>query len=423
MSSAYAGQHSSNPIHGANASRHDPMSSSQLQQNANSDPVNPNQNNESLPVVVVDHKLPQRFKNDAETWIAFRNHVIQTLKQKSNNFALSWRTKFDWLMVALTTVVIDNNETIKAEFCCKGCYEYVKKHTLLFTQERFASIRDIQSAKIQNPSLVAHEKASLHKKAYGLAIPPEDLNVWKVIYCEAMLNIPLRTHPFFMYLGTVAGAAYGDKLHGISSAAKITIVLGSLIRSYIFKFVEKSVWKGFGLDTGDGVDAQKLLYVFSRLVALGKPVNVFFGVRRELGAKGIDLFEMYKDMITGADLEWGYDIEIKLKKEFHQNNNDNDHEMKEANLPPNQDYAYDPEDVTHWTEPQYITLVKKLKQNHVKLGMDWNGVVSSTSSVCSDKASNFWGTDRGFEGHRVRNEKTVMEAQDKNVRTLRNHCV
>ncbi len=85
--------------------------------------------------------------------------------------------------------------------------------------------------------------------------------------------------------------------------------------------------------------------------------------------------------------------------------------------------GFDEEDITQWKEPQYIKFTKKLKTHGVLFGMDVSRCVSTTASICSDKAANFWGQDEGFEGHRVEHETEVMAEMDKEVRTIRNHCV
>eukprot|EP01084_Bolivina_argentea_P213794 363008_1 len=382
-----------------------------------------------------DWKLPTNFVNDADTWRQFRNFVLKGLKMRTNNWGLSWRTKYDYLKILLKTARDNTGNAIVVNqdapeeykkfigtYVCKGCYELVKREgreklkTFLGNENGFFEIKNVKSFRIQSPSLVTHTKSKLHKLAYGLLISIEDKNVWRMIYASAIFNIPFRTHPFLMYLGTVSGGQYGNQLHGISFATRCTIVLGSLIRSTMWKFVNLSPWKSFGLDTGDGIDATKLLYFFIRVVSLGQPINLFGGVRRELGAKGCELFQMYQDFITGNDMEWGYDLEIKLKKDFF--------ESKNMNVDDGDDIdEYDEENVTNWNEPSYITLAKTMKDNDIQFGINFEKTVEETSSVCTDAAANFYGTGEGYEGHRFRNEKQIMDAKGKETRTLRNHCV
>ncbi len=179
------------------------------------------------------------------------------------------------------------------------------------------------------------------------------------------------------------------------------------------------------MDTGDGTDSQKLLYIFIRVVSLGQPAHLFGGVRRELGAKGRELFSMYKDFITGEDMNWGYDLEIKLKTEvFASNSGSNDSMDIDVEQKADADSdEYDEENANEWKEPSYIKLTKQMKQQQIKFGMDYENTVSETASICSDKAPNFYGANEGFEGHRGRDEKDIMDGLGKEVRTLRNHCV
>ena len=69
------------------------------------------------------------------------------------------------------------------------------------------------------------------------------------------------------------------------------------------------------MDTGDDTIELKLLYIFARTVVGKNATNLFYAVRRELGAKGFELFKMFMDCLSGADLSWGYDLSIKLRQD------------------------------------------------------------------------------------------------------------
>ena len=57
----------------------------------------------------------------------------------------------------------------------------------------------------------------------------------------------------------------------------------------VIKYVASVPWKSFGLDTGDDTIGLKLLYLFARTVVGADSTNLYYGVRRELGAKGRQL--------------------------------------------------------------------------------------------------------------------------------------
>eukprot|EP01083_Nonionella_stella_P210563 762187_1 len=192
-----------------------------------------------------------------------------------------------------------------------------------------------------------------------------------------------------------------------NSKTYITLVLGSMIRSVTFEYIEKALWVSWGLDTGDGCDSKKLLYVFAQVLMKGEPLSMHVGVRGELGATGKELWDMFFALLSGDDLEYGYDVETKIKIECYGQNNrigwnaDEEEEVK-----------------NECNESKYVKKMKKLKNLGVKFGMDPRKVIKSTASICTDGANNFYGERQGFQGHRLR-----FEMQVQRPRILRNRCV
>ena len=191
----------------------------------------------------------------------------------------------------------------------------------------------------------------------------------------------------------------------------------------MIKHVDAAPFQSFGADTGDDTVGLKLFYAFCRTVVGRNATNLYYGVRRELGAKGIELFHMYIDMLSGADIDWGYDLEIKLKQEVAAELAME--EQKERMLEDEDEDA--DESVDDMSDEQrsgkYIELCKKLQQRGVVFGLNVDNCVETTSSVTSDAGSNFWGTREGFEGHRVEHERQVAVRYNHEPRTLRTHCV
>eukprot|EP01083_Nonionella_stella_P062932 163606_1 len=153
-----------------------------------------------------------------------------------------------------------------------------------------------------------------------------------------------------------------------NSKTYITLVLGSMIRSVTFEYIEKALWVSWGLDTGDGCDSKKLLYVFAQVLMKGEPLSMHVGVRGELGATGKELWDMFFALLSGDDLEYGYDVETKIKIECYGQNNrigwnaDEEEEVK-----------------NECNESKYVKKMKKLKNLGVKFGMDPRKVIKSTT--------------------------------------------
>eukprot|EP01083_Nonionella_stella_P123995 374010_1 len=141
-----------------------------------------------------------------------------------------------------------------------------------------------------------------------------------------------------------------------------------MIRSVTFEYIEKALWVSWGLDTGDGCDSKKLLYVFAQVLMKGEPLSMHVGVRGELGATGKELWDMFFALLSGDDLEYGYDVETKIKIECYGQNNrigwnaDEEEEVK-----------------NECNESKYVKKMKKLKNLGVKFGMDPRKVIKSTT--------------------------------------------
>eukprot|EP01083_Nonionella_stella_P123998 374014_1 len=334
-------------------------------------------------------ELPSHLDQDVDKWTEFRKFVIRGLKGKTNSFAKTWRTRYTFLVVGLKQSEIidgviaavnaeiqnipDEYRSTIGEYTCKQCFEYVAEHGQencqhLIVPNGFHTIRNIKTKPLQHTTLSSHERSRLHKASIGITVTEEDLNVWRAVYASALLNIPYVTHPFIMYLGCKANGKYGKILHGASTAAYITLVLGSMIRSVTFEYIEKALWVSWGLDTGDGCDSKKLLYVFAQVLMKGEPLSMHVGVRGELGATGKELWDMFFALLSGDDLEYGYDVETKIKIECYGQNNrigwnaDEEEEVK-----------------NECNESKYVKKMKKLKNLGVKFGMDPRKVIKSTT--------------------------------------------
>lgn len=185
----------------------------------------------------------------------------------------------------------------------------------------------------------------------------------------------------------------------------------------VIKHVAAAPFQSFGADTGDDTVGLKLFYAFARTVVGKDATNLFYGVRRELGAKGRELFDMYCDLLSGADLSWGYDLEIKLKQDV----------AAELAMEEQKERMLEDEDADEIEYEQrvgkYIALCKKLQQLGLVFGQEVDECFESTSSVTSDAGSNFWGTEQGFEGYRRRHETQIALRHNHEARTLRTHCV
>ena len=194
----------------------------------------------------------------------------------------------------------------------------------------------------------------------------------------------------------------------------------------VIETVAAAPWKSFGMDTGDDTVGLKLLYVFARTVVGKNATNLFYAVRRELGAKGIELFNMFMDCLSGADLSWGYDLSIKLRQDVARELAE-EQAMEQAFMEEDEEK----EDVMEQVAPvdgeehitQYVAICNKLEECGLSFGLDVEDCYESTSSVGSDAANNFWGTEEGFEGYRSRQEAEFAERHAHEKRTLRVHCV
>lgn len=196
-------------------------------------------------------ELPSGFKTeDKDLCEKFKKFVVEGLKQNGNNWAKSWYKKYPFLAMKLREKVdifgnaeTENNEapdewkSTIGEYVCKECYLYVESmgeencQGLGLKEDGYHKVRNVKTQKIQSKSVDEHIKSKLHKAATGGSQQLADKVVWTAVYFSAMLNIPFVTHPFICYLINFGGGDCGDKMHGVTTAAKVTVVLGSLIRS------------------------------------------------------------------------------------------------------------------------------------------------------------------------------------------------
>ena len=121
-------------------------------------------------------------------------------------------------------------------------------------------------------------------------------------HCDEMWN---------MYL---CGTNIGLQLHSEGTAKKMIIILGMNIKSHVFDTIKKHDFIGWSVDIHDTKDMFKLLAASARITVEGEPWHPIIGLREINVQNGFDLFHtFFKDMLTGDDLKWGYDLLKKIE--------------------------------------------------------------------------------------------------------------
>lgn len=115
-----------------------------------------------------------------------------------------------------------------------------------------------------------------------------------------------------MYL---CGTNIGLQLHSPQSARKMIIILGMNVKADVFDEIKKQPFNSWGIDLHHTGDMFKLLAAFTRIIVIGIPWHPYVGLREINVQNGKDLFHVFfKDMLTGKDLEWGYDLLKKIEQ-------------------------------------------------------------------------------------------------------------
>ena len=238
--------------------------------------------------------------------------------ERGKHFAKTWNDEFKWLYLR------KNNGSNVNEFdpawICKNCNHYYARNPTAMAAKKNVfktPLRLLADDRLppQKKTLIAHQKAASHKLAVGELICSSDEAIWDSIHLESYFGIPARTHPFILHLLHVHGVDIGKRLHSPSTAKKMTIVIGSVIKAAVIKTLQSVNWLTFGSDGADVKEACDLFYLWVRCVVEGKPIQLFYAVRPEVRKLSKMLFDAFCDAVTGKDIEYGYDYKTKLEQQ------------------------------------------------------------------------------------------------------------
>eukprot|EP01084_Bolivina_argentea_P277857 474518_1 len=95
-----------------------------------------------------DWQLPIEFINVVVTWSQFRDFVTKGLGMRTNNWALSWRTKYKYSMISLKTAIVVNKNARN------GSDDYViASNKLQWIVDKVAELNDTECEEINGDIL------------------------------------------------------------------------------------------------------------------------------------------------------------------------------------------------------------------------------------------------------------------------------